>query len=87
MQWAQVQTNSLVLEDNSSLTSNASYAIQLVRQVNYGPQESIRYFFPANNSFCEASKDDLLKLNFEKVNSYLTIVPMTFGSIPSVKCL
>lgn len=87
MQWAQLQTTSLVLEDNSSLVSNAPYAIQLVRQVNYGPQESIRYFVPASNSFAEATEDDLLKINFEKVNSYLITVPMSCRSILNVKRL
>jgi hypothetical protein len=60
MQWADLQTTSLVSGDGSSLVSSAPYAIQLVRQINYGPQESIRYFVPASDGFdfAEAIEDD-----------------------------
>lgn len=73
MRWAGLQTTSPVPVDGSSPVSSAPYAIQLVRQINYGPQESIRYFVPASDGsyFTEATEDDLLKLNFEKLNSYL----------------
>jgi len=72
MRWAGLQTTSLVPIDGS-LVSSASYAIRLVRQINYGPQESIRYFAPASDvsDFAEATEDDLLKSNFEKMNSDL----------------
>ncbi|KAH8746886.1 hypothetical protein BGZ57DRAFT_1011139 [Hyaloscypha finlandica] len=63
-------TTRLTLGDSSSLVSSAPYAIQLVRQINYGPQESIRYFVPASNGFAEATENDLLNSNFHKVNSY-----------------
>ena len=58
---------------DGSLVSTAPYAVQLVKQINYGPQESIRYFVPASNGsdFAEAEEDDLLTSNFEKMNSYL----------------
>ncbi|KAL9120833.1 MAG: hypothetical protein Q9187_002612 [Circinaria calcarea] len=71
MRWAGLQTTSLVPVDGS-LVGSAPYAIQLVRQINYGPQESIRYFVPASNGsdFAEATEDDLLKSNFDKLNSY-----------------
>ncbi|MCJ1241960.1 hypothetical protein MMC14_009967, partial [Varicellaria rhodocarpa] len=72
MRWASLQTTSLVPVDGS-LVGRAPYAIQIVRQINYGPQESIRYFVPASNGsdFAEATEDDLLKSNFDKLNSYL----------------
>jgi len=75
MSWAGLQTTSLVPTDGCSAVSSAPYAIQLVRQINYGPQESIRYFVQAGNGsdFTEATEDNLLKSNFEKVNSYVTI--------------
>ena len=68
--WAGLQTTSMVPADGS-LVSTAPYAVQLVRQINYGPQESIRYFVPASNSsdFAETEEDDLLTSNFEKLNS------------------
>ena len=72
MRWAGPQTTSPVPVDGL-LASSAPYAIQLVRQINYGPLESTRYFVPASNGsdFAEATEDDLLKSNFEKLNSYL----------------
>ncbi|ORY58765.1 uncharacterized protein BCR38DRAFT_460639 [Pseudomassariella vexata] len=70
MQWANLP--SMHPGDGSSLVSSAPYAVQLVRQINYGPQESIRFFVPASNGpdFLEATESDLLKANFEKLNSY-----------------
>ena len=70
--WAGLQTTALVPVDGS-LVSSAPYAIQLVKQINYGPQESTRYFSPASNGsdFAESAEDDLLDANFEKVNSYV----------------
>lgn len=49
------------------------YAIQLVKQANFGPQESIRYFAPAGigSHFVELTEGDLLEWNFEKLNSYV----------------
>lgn len=72
MRWAGLQTTSPVPVDGL-LISSAPYAIQLVRQINYGPLESIRYFVPASNGsdFAEATEGDLLESNFEKLNSYL----------------
>jgi hypothetical protein len=48
------------------------FAVQLVRQVNYGPLESKRYFIPAKNGenvFVEVVEDDLIQANFQKLNS------------------
>lgn len=61
---------------DSSLVDKAPYAVQLVKQVNYGPQESIRYFFPTKDGsrFMEANENDLIDANFEKLNSYITII-------------
>jgi len=51
---------------------NPSYAVQLVRQVNYGPLESKRYFIPVegrDEAFIEITENDLIKANFQKLNS------------------
>ena len=51
---------------------NPPYLVQLVRQINYGPLESKRYFMPlevANDAFAEVSEDDLIQANFQKLNS------------------
>jgi len=53
------------------------YAIQLVRQVNYGPLESKRYFIPVegkDNEFTEVAEDDLIQANFQKLNSYVSLL-------------
>ena len=75
MCWASLYKSSLAVDDDSASTVNsAPYAVQLVRQVNYGPQESIRYFVPAKtgSDFTETTEDNLVESNFEKLNSYLT---------------
>ncbi|KAH7127883.1 hypothetical protein B0J13DRAFT_564663 [Dactylonectria estremocensis] len=49
------------------------FAVQLVRQVNYGPLEATRYFIPVqgkDNEFVEVLGDDLVQANFKKLNSY-----------------
>jgi hypothetical protein len=53
--------------------TDSPYAIRLVRQRNYEPQEWIRYFVPLNSSiaFHEVYENDLIKANFERVNSYV----------------
>ena len=48
------------------------YAVEVVRQVNYGPLESKRYFVPENSpgrDFVEVTADDLVDADFEKMNS------------------
>ncbi|KAF5679192.1 major facilitator superfamily transporter [Fusarium heterosporum] len=50
-----------------------SYAVQLVRQVNFGRLESKRYFVPTGpdeTSFIEITEQDLIQANFQKVNTY-----------------
>ncbi|EXK76804.1 hypothetical protein FOQG_18468, partial [Fusarium oxysporum f. sp. raphani 54005] len=49
------------------------YVVQLVRQVNYGPLESKRYFIPTDGTesdFVEVIENDLIQTNFQKVNKY-----------------
>ena len=48
------------------------YVIQLVRQVNYGPLESRRYFARVSSGaekFVEVTEKDLIQANFQKLNS------------------
>lgn len=69
--WALLQKVSHLSDDSSPIVDNARYVVQLVRQINYGPQESVRYFAPASDgtNFVEATENDLIKSNFEKLNS------------------
>jgi hypothetical protein len=76
--WAKFPTIAVVVtpaagaEESESLQDSGwPYAIQLVRQVNYGPLESKRYFVPLDNNvkFKEITERDLIEANFTKVNS------------------
>ncbi|KAK4617894.1 hypothetical protein CLAFUW4_11987 [Fulvia fulva] len=48
------------------------FAVQLVRQVNFGPLESKRYFIPTagqDGPFKEITEGDLVHANFQKLNA------------------
>lgn len=52
--------------------NTVSFAVQLVRQVNFGRLESKRYFAPVQateNVFAEMQEEDLIQANFEKLNT------------------
>lgn len=72
MQWAKHASSDP--SDSFLLNSNMEYAVQLVKQVNFGPKESTRYFAPAkgDSGFIEITENDLLEANFEKLNSYVS---------------
>lgn len=63
------------LNDTSQSTNpaedlaNADYVVQLVRQVNYGPLESKRYFAHTPLGYKEVSEKDLINANFKKLNT------------------
>ncbi|PGH27999.1 hypothetical protein AJ80_00254 [Polytolypa hystricis UAMH7299] len=68
---------------------NSPYAVQLVRQINYGPQESIRYFVPLQNlgGYCEVSENKLLDVNYQKLNSQsLSERSHEYAPLASVDC-
>ncbi|KAG8413821.1 hypothetical protein J3458_012312 [Metarhizium acridum] len=49
------------------------FAVQLVRQKNYGALESKKYFIPDRdnpNGSLEVVEDDLIQANFQKLNTY-----------------
>ncbi|KAI1865505.1 hypothetical protein JX265_006348 [Neoarthrinium moseri] len=67
------KTSSLQREVNNLDDIKPECVIQLVRQVNYGPLESTRYFVKVDNReepFIEIVEKDLVNANFEKLNSY-----------------
>ncbi|CCT72833.1 uncharacterized protein FFB20_05633 [Fusarium fujikuroi] len=74
MSWASFPRESTLNETQHDLSQlNPSYAVQLVRQVNFGPLESKRYFIPHNTSegqYVEVSEQDLIQANFKKLNTY-----------------
>ena len=75
MNWAEFPqaTSSDGRSDEARFASvDPSFAVQLVRQVNYGPLESKRYFIPVgggSSDFVEITEEDLITANFEKLNS------------------
>lgn len=75
MQWTKLES-SPTLNLASVRANTAPYAVQLVKQVNFGPQESIRYFAPAGtgSQFVEVAEGDLIDWNFEKLNSYVMTI-------------
>ncbi|PWY72026.1 hypothetical protein BO83DRAFT_408720 [Aspergillus eucalypticola CBS 122712] len=71
MQWTKLES-SPILDSVSVRADTVPYAVQLVEQVDFGPQESIRYFAPAGtgSQFVEVAEGDLIDWNFEKLDSY-----------------
>ena len=75
MAWAsfpQAGSQDATQNEAESSELKAPFAVQLVRQVNYGPLESKRYFEPIegkDQEFNEISENDLIQANFSKVNS------------------
>ena len=49
---------------------NVAFAIQVVKQTNYGPLDSKRYFVTGSDStFAEVTEQWLIDADFEKVNT------------------
>jgi hypothetical protein len=76
MNWAAFPRESSPEEAGGAdhFSANPSFAIQLVRQVNYGPIEAKRYFVPKPEQgagFVEVLENDLIEANFKKENTYV----------------
>ncbi|KAF1842710.1 uncharacterized protein K460DRAFT_407105 [Cucurbitaria berberidis CBS 394.84] len=78
MAWATFPKESTITTDES-VTAEANigspFVIQLVKQVNYGPLESKRYFASKQVSgegegFVEVTEQWLIDANFEKLNTF-----------------
>lgn len=77
MAWAEFPMGSCPSTDDGAgkvdlIALKPPYVIQLVRQVNYGPLESKRFFIPVedrDNEFVEVVEDDLIQANFQKLNT------------------
>ncbi|WOO81552.1 uncharacterized protein LOC62_03G005073 [Vanrija pseudolonga] len=67
MSWA--SPNPDIDLDTSPALDSAPFAVQLARQVNYGPLESRRYFTPGDAGFVEVGEKALVDANFKKLNS------------------
>ncbi|KOC11650.1 hypothetical protein AFLA70_26g004461 [Aspergillus flavus AF70] len=73
LEWARLTVTSEVSSDCDTLSPVPEYAVQLVKQVNYGPLKSRRYFIPRRDlssvELIEVSEQWLIEKNFEKLNS------------------
>ena len=72
MTWGNFPKTSSPAGEGTDLEAlNAPFVVQLVRQVNYGSLESKRYFafVRASGEFVEVVEDDLIRANFQKLNS------------------
>ena len=84
LEWAHWTVTSEVSSDYDTSLAAPEYAVQLVKQVNYGPLESRRYFIPRRDlsgaEFIEVGEQWLIEKNFEKLNSYVYTVLSVKGS-------
>jgi hypothetical protein len=75
MAWAEFPKESnIVISDTPTSNTDSLFVVQLVRQVNYGPLESKRYFvmspnFTAGETFVEVREQWLVDANMQKLNS------------------
>jgi hypothetical protein len=76
--WAQElnSESSIDEQDHQTVLEQGSLVVQIVRQVNYGPLESKRYFVKTPtisasgaSTFREINENDLIQANFQKLNS------------------
>ncbi|WZH45367.1 uncharacterized protein QYS62_006420 [Fusarium acuminatum] len=73
MAWASFPRESATEADVNMSNAAPTFAVQLVRQVNFDPLEPKRYFIPADTTeagFFEITEADLIQANFQKVNTY-----------------
>ncbi|KAF2728848.1 hypothetical protein EJ04DRAFT_590281 [Polyplosphaeria fusca] len=73
--WAAYPRETTETIDALPSSDKVPYAMQLVKQINYGPLESKRYFVvnadgDADKAFVEVSETWLIEANFEKLNAY-----------------
>lgn len=71
MDWTKSTPEAILPTGSVDLVAMApEFAVQLVRQVNFGPLESKRYFVRTEaDKFIEVSENDLIQANFQKLNS------------------
>jgi hypothetical protein len=70
MAWASFPKEStIVSSDIAPAATSVTLAIQVVKQVNFGPLESKRYFVQTSGEFVEVTEQWLIDANFEKLNT------------------
>lgn len=77
MKWARFPQSTCCdssTNDGERCSAHPSFVVQLVRQVNFAPLESKRYFAVKNDhgsDFFEVSERDLIQANYQKLNAYV----------------
>jgi hypothetical protein len=67
--WASYPSESSITGDLPS-PSDVTFAVQVVKQTNFGPLDSKRYFVSTNNeTFVEVTEQWLVDANFQKLNT------------------
>jgi hypothetical protein len=85
MGWGRYPKASATHADGASVSlsdNKPDFVVQLVRQVNYGPLESTRYFAKLDQQgepFTEVTEKELIDANFKKLNSYVLICRIHFS--------
>lgn len=68
--WARYPKESAFADSNYiPPSSNISFVIQVVKQTNYGPLDSKRYFVSTAGGFQEVTEQWLVDANFGKLNT------------------
>ncbi|KAB2106302.1 hypothetical protein AG0111_0g5570 [Alternaria gaisen] len=72
MAWANYpKESSAVSPDTVPSSAEVTFAIQVVKQTNYGPLDSKRYFVTGSDGvFVEVTEQWLINANFEKLNTF-----------------
>ncbi|KAH9878915.1 hypothetical protein J1614_002350 [Plenodomus biglobosus] len=70
MSWAAFPKDSSI--DTPEIPSSPTFAVQVVKQTNYGPLDSKRYFVSTDGEkiFVEVNEQWLIDANFEKLNTF-----------------
>jgi hypothetical protein len=72
--WAESINESEVHSDDLPTPISVSFAVRVIRQVNFGPLESKRYFIHSgensgDKAFVEVTEQWLIDANFQKLNA------------------
>ncbi|KAI4651546.1 uncharacterized protein J4E79_009026 [Alternaria viburni] len=72
MAWATYPKESDIMSsDTAPSATDITFAIQVVKQTNYGPLDSKRYFVTGSDgAFVEVTEQWLVDANFEKLNTF-----------------
>ncbi|KAF2831753.1 hypothetical protein CC86DRAFT_282155 [Ophiobolus disseminans] len=73
MDWAVYPKDSSITTGTAPNAASVDLAIQIVKQVNYGPLENKRYFLKTSDGdgeFIEVTEQWLIDANFEKLNIF-----------------